>query len=177
MRAEAGEAGGLPPLPPAARIQTLLFEAARLGRVDLLAGLVAAGAEPAARDANGHTALILAAYHGHGAAVMVLAAQGAPVDQPDGGRGNTALMGAVFKGHETVVHALLALGADVDARNHAGQTALMLAALFDRSGIADILLDAGADPTIRDIAGNDAVALAIGQGNQAMAARLLRADR
>lgn len=162
----------LRPLPPPGRIQDLLFEAARLGRTDMIAPLVQAGGDPAARDVNGHTALILACYHDHGDTLESLLAHGAEVDQPDGARGNTALMGAAFKGHAVVAERLLHAGADPEAVNGAGQTALMFAALFARDAIVDALLDRGADPHRRDAAGNSAVSIAASQGNREMVARL-----
>lgn len=165
------------PLPPPERIQELLFDAARLGRVDVIAALIHAGADVTARDGGGHTPLILSCYHGHETAALLLLEHGAPVDQPDGKRGNTALMGAAFKGFAGVAGRLLQAGADPHATNHAGQTALMFAALFDRSAIVDELLACGADPDGVDAAGNSAVSVALAQGNGPMAERLIARQR
>lgn len=165
----------LPPLPSPGRLQELLFDAARLGRVDVIPALLQAGADIDARDAKGHTPLILASYHGQAAATRLLLRSGAQVDLADASRGNTALMGVAFKGHADIVRDLLNGGADPETRNHAGQTALMMAALFDRTAIVDELMARGCDPEACDIAGNSAVSVAEAQGNEAMAARLRRA--
>jgi uncharacterized protein len=163
---------GLPPLPAPERIQALLFDAARLGRFDIIPALVQAGGGLGVRDPGGYTALILASYHGRTDAMSVLLALGADVDQPDAARGNTALMGVAFKGYLPIARQLLDAGADPNALNHAGQTALMMAALFGHGEIADRLIEAGADPDLRDAAGNSAVSVALAQRNAQMVQRL-----
>jgi ankyrin repeat protein len=165
------------PLPPPERIQALLFDAARLGRTDVIPALVQAGADVAARDPAGYTPLILSCYHGQEAATVLLLELGAPVDQRDGTRGNTALMGAAFKGLSAIAEHLLVAGAEPDAVNGAGQTALMFAALFSRASIVDRLIACGADPHRIDAAGNSAVSVAAAQGNDLMAARLTLRER
>jgi ankyrin repeat protein len=161
-----------PPLPSPERIQQLLFDAARLGREEMIAALLQAGADVTAVDPNGHSALILASYHGHEAATALLLQHGSIVDQPDQARGNTALMGVAFKGHDAIAELLLDAGADPDATNLAGQTALMMAALFGHGAIVDRLLERGCDPQLQDAAGNSAVSVARSQCNDAMVARL-----
>lgn len=167
----------LPPLPPPERIQELLFDAARLGRIDMIPALTQAGADIAARDESGYTALILACYHDHEDAAALLLALGAPVDQPDGTRGNTALMGAAFKGLHGISHCLLEAGAEPDVVNHAGQTALMFAALFGRAALVDQLIARGWNPHLIDAAGNSAVSVARSQANDLMVARLCSRQR
>lgn len=160
------------PLPPPARIQELLFDAARLGRTDVLPALLLAGADIEGRDAKGHTPLILASYNGQAAATDLLLRHGAEVDRPDRDRGNTALMGVAFKGYGAIAERLLDAGADPRVVNKAGQTALMMAAMFGHGGIVGRLLDAGGDALAADIAGNTAISLAQGQGNMLMVERL-----
>jgi ankyrin repeat protein len=162
----------VPPLPTPERIQELLFDAARLGRDEIIPALMQAGADVAALDGAGHTALILASYHGHEAATALLLDYGAAVDQPDRARGNTALMGVAFKGHVEVAEKLLEAGADPMVTNLAGQTALMMAALFGHIAIVDKLIARGGDPQVRDAAGNSAVSMAESQNNLPMLARL-----
>lgn len=162
--------GAARPLPPPERIQELLFDAARLGRADMIEPLARAGADLEAHDAKGYTALILASYNGSLEATEALLAAGACVDAPDRTRGNTALMGVAFKGFAQIVGSLLRAGAAVNQRNQAGQTALMMATLFGHAGIVEELIDAGADPAIEDVAGNSARSVADQQGNTAMCA-------
>ena len=162
------------PLPPPARIQELLFDAARLGRIDVLPALLIAGADIEARDPQGYTPLILASYNGQAKATDLLLAQGASPDAPDRTRGNTSLMGVDFKGYGEIADRLLDAGADPHATNKAGQTALMMAAMFGHGGIVDRLLEMDADPLAVDAAGNSAWSVARGQGNTIMVQRLLR---
>jgi ankyrin repeat protein len=162
----------VPSLPPPERIQELLFKAARLGRVDMIAPLIQAGADVAALNDSGYTPLILACYHGNEETAEALLAHGAPVDQADGARGNTALMGAAFKGLTAITERLLEAGAHPDTVNNEGQTALMFAALFGRSAIVDELIAHGANPHLMDAAGNSAVSVAAAQANDLMVARL-----
>ena len=160
------------PLPSPERIQELFFDAARLGRKDVIPALLQAGADIGATDPKGHTALILATYHDHGETAALLLDRGAAIDQGDTGRGNTALMGVAFKGYAGLARQLLAAGADPHAINKAGQTALMMAALFGHGEIVDALVACGAYPHQRDAAGNSALSAATSQGNDTMRAKL-----
>ncbi len=163
-------------LPPPGRRQELLFEAAKLGRADLIPLLVKNGAEVNAYEARGFTPLILAAYNGQAAAVDALIAAGADACKPDATQANTAQMGVAFKGDDAIAARLLKAGCDANARNKAGQTALMMAALFGRTRQIEMLLAAGADPAIADASGRTAAGVAGAQGNDAAAARLRRGD-
>jgi len=163
-------------LPTPERRQELLFDAARLGRSDMIAPLVKAGVDINATDARGFTPLILAAYNGQGETVEALIGAGADACKPDGGQGNTAQMGVAFKGNDAIAARLLKAGCDVNARNKAGQTALMMAALFGRSAQVAMLVKAGADPALADAAGRTASAVAQAQGNDAMVAQLKARD-
>lgn len=159
-------------LPSPERRQQLLFEAARLGRTDMIDPLLKAGADINAYDDRGFTPLILAAYNGQLAMVETLITKGADACRPDRDQGNTAQMGVAFKGEDGIAARLLKAGCDVNARNRAGQTALMMASLFNRQAQVDMLLAAGADRTIQDAAGRSASSVAADQGNAAMAGRV-----
>ena len=176
MTEPGADAVTLPPLPSPERLQELLFDAARIGRDDVIPALLHAGADLEARDPRGYTALILAAYNGQAETTRLLLAEGAAVDAADGGRGNTALMGVAFKGHAEIAQVLIEAGADANLRNDAGQTALMIAALFNQIAIVDLLLAAGADPAAADAIGNSAASVAAAQGNHAMVERLAGAS-
>ncbi len=160
--------------PSPERRQQLLFDAARLGRTDMIDPLLKAGADINAYDDRGFTPLILAAYNGQLSTVDALIAKGANACRPDRDQGNTAQMGVAFKGEDAIATRLLKAGCDVNARNNAGQTALMMASLFNRTRQVDMLLAAGADRTIQDAAGRSASSVAADQGNSPMAARVKR---
>lgn len=159
-------------LPTPERRQELLFEAARLGRTDMVELLVKTGADVNAHDRRGFTPLILAAYAGELATTEALLAAGADACKPDMAQGNTAQMGVAFRGNDAIAARLLQEDCDVNARNNAGQTALMMAALFNREKQIEMLLAAGADPEIADASGRTAAAVARTQGNAALAEKL-----
>ncbi len=160
--------------PSPERRQQLLFDAARLGRTDMIDPLLKSGADINAYDDRGFTPLILAAYNGQAATVDALIAKGANACRPDRDQGNTAQMGVAFKGEDAIAARLLKAGCDVNARNNAGQTALMMASLFNRTRQVDMLLATGADRTIQDAAGRSASSVAADQGNAPMAVRVKR---
>lgn len=162
-----------PRLSPA-RSQDLLFDAARLGRTDLVGALVSKGADVNARDSRGFTPLILAAYNDRLDTVEALIALKADPCLPDRDQGNTAQMGVAFKGFDPIAARLLKAGCDVNARNRAGQTALMMAALFGRAAQVEMLVAAGADAALTDAGGRSASSVAAAQGNDALAEKLRR---
>lgn len=108
-----------------------LFDLARAGEGERLGAYVDAGAPVDLTDPAGNTLLMLAAYHGHAAAVQELARRGADVDRLND-RGQSPLAGAIFKGEPQVVDTLLEHGASLDAgRPTARETAM----LFGRSDL------------------------------------------
>ena len=161
----------LPPLPPMERLCELLFDAARMGRDEMIPALLQAGVDIEVTDPKGYTPLVIASYNGQADATAALLAAGAKVDGAADARGNTALMGVCFKGYQEIAQILIDAGADMNRRNGVGQTALMMAALVGKTAIIDLLLENGADPAIVDAAGNSVQSLALSQGNTALAAR------
>lgn len=145
-----------------AELRRYYFEAARSGDSEILDEFVKAGFDLNSRDDKGYTALILAAYHGHGAMVGRLIEAGADPCVQDK-RGNTALMGAIFKGELSIAKRLLDAGCAPDQRNTSGQTAAMYAALFQREELLTALQARGADLQARDGFGNSARSLAEGE--------------
>ncbi|MFF9510842.1 ankyrin repeat domain-containing protein [Streptomyces sp. NPDC014724] len=99
------------PDPEVVELATKVFDLARQGETDTLAAYVDAGVPANLTNDRGDSLVMLAAYHGHAAAVTALVARGADPDRAND-RGQTPLAGAVFKGEGEVIEALLAAGAD-----------------------------------------------------------------
>lgn len=123
------------PDPAVIELAHQMMDAAREGRVDLLAPLLERGAPVDMRDASGNTLLMLAAYHGHAQAVTELARLGADVDALND-RGQSPLAGAAFKGFTDVAAALLEAGADPEAGDPSGRAS---AQFFGRADIAALI--------------------------------------
>ena len=160
------------PLPPPERLRELWFDAARMGRDDMIPALMQAGVGIEETDAKGYSALVLASYNQRAETTALLLELGAAVDGLPDATGSSALMGVAFKGYADIARMLIDAGADVNRRNGAGQTALMMAALFDQRAIVDLLVAAGAERDAVDAAGNSAQTVAATQGNAAMAQRM-----
>lgn len=132
-----------------AEADAALILGARAGRLDVVEGALAAGADVNAADETRFTALMAAALGDHLGIVRRLLAAGALTEPRDGRFGNTALAIAARHGNVDSVSALLNAGADVNARATSdGLTPLMQAAasLDDRAPeVIGELLAAGAD--------------------------------
>jgi ankyrin repeat protein len=149
------------------------FDAARVGRVDILGALHDAHYPLDAKTHAGYTALILAAYDDQPAALEYLLQSGA--DPCVGDRnGNTALMGALYKGELAIARRLLSSRCPIDQTNNAGETALSFAALFGRLEILPELVARGADPNHLDARGQTSLVIARQQGNGEAAAALIK---
>ncbi|MYY11654.1 ankyrin repeat domain-containing protein [Streptomyces sp. SID4919] len=95
-------------------LATKLFGLARQGDTERLAAYVDAGVPANLTNDQGHTLVMLAAYHGHVTTVRALLERGADPDRVND-RGQTPLAGAVFKSEDAVVQALVEGGADPTA--------------------------------------------------------------
>ncbi len=103
-------------------VLTPLPIAAGNGRATMLAGLLAAGADPNATDPTGETTLMTAAKVGVLDAVRLLLDRGATVDAPEEAFQQTALMFAVRENHLEVARLLVARGAQVNTKTRVGAT-------------------------------------------------------
>jgi ankyrin repeat protein len=113
------------------RVVELAMHFAREGMSEELAGFLEHGLPADVRDAEGNTALMLAAYHGHAGTVRMLVDHGADVDLRNH-RDQSPVAGAVFKGEDDVVALLVAAGADLDAGTPSARAS---AELFGRTGL------------------------------------------
>ena len=116
-----------------ARIVAVAMDLAREGNTSELRAFLEHAFPVDARDAQGNTLLMLAAYHGHSDTVDALIAHGADVDLPND-RNQSPIAGAIFKGEEQVVRALVAAGADLDSGS---PSARETAAMFGRAGLLE----------------------------------------
>ncbi|SCL28378.1 hypothetical protein GA0070624_3681 [Micromonospora rhizosphaerae] len=112
-----------------------MFDLARGGATEELAGYVDAGLPVNMTDDKGDTLLILAAYHAHPATVAALLARGADHSRTSD-RGQTALAAAVFRRNAEAVRALLDAGADPD---HGSPSAVETARFFDLPDMLTVL--------------------------------------
>jgi hypothetical protein len=115
-----------------------------------------------AKDSNGWTPLIGAAFGGHRGVVDFLLEKGADIEARDN-NGWSALMYAAYWGHHKIVERLLERRADTEARNKDGWTVLMCAAAGKgrkAQVIVEQLLAKGADESARDNQGKTAEGLA-----------------
>jgi ankyrin repeat protein len=126
-----------------------LFAAAQSGDADQVKSLLEAGADHAAADEAGETALMHAARCGHVAAVQVLIAAGADVNakSPPGWTAiaKAAYNGDTERGYVEVIEVLHEAGATLDERIFFGITPLMLAAGGGDAPVVEWLINAGAD--------------------------------
>lgn len=106
--------------------------------------LMDAGESPNAENADGRSALMLAAAAGDLPTVTTLVLAGALLDAHDH-YGMTALMSAVVMRRLEITQLLLDAGAEPNAREMGGRTALMFAAATDHAQIVECLVVAGAE--------------------------------
>jgi truncated hemoglobin YjbI len=133
------------------RGQTLLHEAAMVGDAELAAVLIRSGADPDAREAEGHTPLYRAST---GDVARVLLTAGATVDVKSGPTQGTALHQAARHGSVSVAQALLDHGATIEAHDAKHQTPLRRAVNCRKIEIVQLLVRHGADPHAKDRGGS-----------------------
>lgn len=139
-----------------------IFTAAEKGEIGAITELLSADPALATKHReDGWTALHLAAYHGHPAAVGILLARGSDVNlRSTNSMENTPLHAAVAGRHFEVVKVLLENGIDVNATQHGGWTALQGAAGNGDAKLAELLLANGADRDAESENGSTARSLA-----------------
>ncbi|GAA0502535.1 hypothetical protein Ade02nite_37120 [Paractinoplanes deccanensis] len=118
-----------------------MFDLARAGATEELAGQLELGLPPNLTNDKGDTLLILAAYHNHPATVAALLQAGADPSRVND-RGQTALAAAVFRQNSETVATLLAAGANPHDGN---PSALATAAFFKLPEMAELLRGAPAE--------------------------------
>ncbi|ODN00814.1 Ankyrin repeat family A protein 2 [Orchesella cincta] len=119
-----------------------------------------------AKDPNGFTPLMWAAFHGRLSIVQKLVAKGAQLDcfGPDG---ETPLMFAACNGHAEVLNYLLQKGASTDTEDDAGNTALMFASYGNHVDCVTELLKRGANMSKPNGVGDTPFEITINKGHLA----------
>jgi len=138
-------------------MDTKLLDEIRAGNTSGVKQLLAAGGDANARDSEGSTALMLAAYTGNLGMVEALLAAGAGVNDSDE-RGWTALAKSTYnfevkRGFADVAQVLIDAGANIEAQIAYGIRPLMLAAGYGETEVVETLLEAGAEVTARNEGG------------------------
>ncbi|AKC86936.1 ankyrin repeat domain-containing protein [Pseudoxanthomonas suwonensis] len=120
--------------------RTALHEAALAGHADIVAALLAAGADPQVRDAAGRTPWLEAARALRGGVVEHLAMQRIDVTAADAeGRNALVLAAGAEQASLALVRRLLELGVDPAQADHAGRRAVDVAAEAGRWSIVSAL--------------------------------------
>jgi len=147
-----------------------VFEAAALGRVDLLTSVVSQDPRAVGSFApDGFTPLQLAAFFAQPEAVAMLLQRGANVEAVSrNGMGLRAIHSAAAGGSVEVVERLLQSGANPNVRQSGGFTPLHAAATAGRMDMVRALLAQGADPTAKTDDGKTAYDLAQANGRAAV---------
>ena len=144
-------------------LNSLLFDAADRGCLELTKQFIIEGASVKARDRFGNTALLHAARSGHNDVITFLLDSGSELDHQNLA-GSTALLRAVSANRRRTVKMLLQHGADPNTANTHGITPLLAAAFNGSDRIVQILVSAQADVNARDRTGKSAIVYAAGKG-------------
>ena len=163
----------LPPVSSDDAAATPLVNAAEAGRMQELAGLLAAGHDVNQTQPDGMTALHWAVWHGDVGAVRLLLQARADVNAATEYQERPLAL-ACEAGAAELVRVLLQAGADVESTRAGRETPLMTAARTGNADVVTQLLAAGADVNAREQNQQTAAMWAAAEGNTA--AVLLLAD-
>lgn len=154
----------LQPIAAEDAVATPLANAAEAGRMQELAGLLAAGQNVNQTQPDGMTALHWAVWHGEADAVRLLLQAGADVNAVTEYQ-ERPLPLACEAGAAEVVRLLLQAGADVTLTRSGQETPLMTAARTGNAAVVSALLAAGADVNAREQSQQTAAMWAAAEGN------------
>lgn len=139
---------------------TPLIYAVTSDNPNVVAAILAGGADVNARDDSGQTALFSAIFQSEERPAKIemlhmLIEAGADIDARSDAQW-TPLLDATGGGNHKAMRILIARGADVNAQNKYGRTPLMVAVMNNKPEAIRILLASGANRNLRDTYGNTA---------------------
>jgi ankyrin repeat protein len=127
--------------------RTLLMEACKQGRIDIVKILIKSGVDINAKDHFGNTALMEAAYYGRLEIAKLLIENGAAINSTTV-HGSTAIQMATIRGYTEIVRLLLRHHARLFTR---GETELNIAFRHKHTDIIRLLIQAGLRPKSRNM--------------------------
>lgn len=155
---------------------TALMKVAAAGKVDFVKNYIKAGADIRLTNAEGNSALFLAAKNGlFYTSLELIHAAGAEAINQRNAYHMTPFLVAVSSGHVDIAQAMLDHGAVVDAALPDGTTALMVAAQRGKAEMVRLLIDKKAAIESTSSTGTTALMLACLSGHLPAAAALLGA--
>lgn len=141
------------------------FDIARHGTLQELKKLYASDNNIVdAKDANGSSMLILAAYYGNNEVAFFLSEKVKDINYNSGM--GTALMAAVVKGNIAIVRKILQLHANVNAVDVNGSSALHYAVIFKNLEMVKLLMDYMPNLDLKDNSGATPFELAAKSNNK-----------
>lgn len=157
--------------------RTPLLVATHAQKIEAMEALVAAGADPRAKDSRNYDAITIAAVADAAEVMSAAIRLGGTAREITSPYLGTALIAAAHLGHDEVVRRLIKAGAPLDHINNLGWTALIEAVILGDGGprhvaCARALVEAGARRDLADREGRTPLDHARNRGFQAMVALL-----
>lgn len=157
--------------------RTALHVATHARKIEAMEALVAAGADPRAKDSRNYDAITIAAVADSAETMSAAIRLGGNAKEITSPYLGTALIAAAHLGHDEVVRRLIKAGAPLDHVNNLGWTALIEAVILGDGGprhvaCAKALVEAGARRDLADNEGRTPLDHARNRGYQAMIAVL-----
>ena len=123
--------------------QTVLYYAAREGKVKCAQYLLSLGSEANHRDQYGQTPLYYSAREGHYELTKMLLDAGSNVNNIDN-NGQSALFYSAREGRRNICELLISYGIDINRQDNHKQTALHWAKKYNRTTVVDLFVAHGA---------------------------------